>query len=275
MHNNIAHRQRSLPILGTMTDSSQTPQQGLVKPVTAVSRAAGILRHLGRNQEPMGVNRIARDLGLIPSTVLHILRTLAHEDLVVFDPNTKRYNLGVGVLGIARNMLSGSGFVQAAQGHLETIVRAFDVTAVAVELDSHDHMVVAALARSRLDLSIHVNIGSHFPALISATGRCIAAQCNWDRAELAARFAKLRWQNPPPFETWLDEIAAARRDGYAMDDGNYIRGIIVLAALIHQPAFAPSRAVVAVGLGEQLDDSRRGDLARKLRGAADSLTDLS
>ena len=45
-----------------MTDSRQTPQQGLVKPVTAVSRAAGILRHLGRNQEPMGVNRIARDL---------------------------------------------------------------------------------------------------------------------------------------------------------------------------------------------------------------------
>ena len=258
-----------------MTDSRQTPQQGLVKPVTAVSRAAGILRHLGRNQEPMGVNRIARDLDLIPSTVLHILRTLAHEDLVVFDPNTKRYSLGVGVLGIARNMLGGSGFVQAAQGHLEAIARTFDVTAVAVELDSHDHMVVAALARSRLDLSIHVNIGSHFPALISATGRCVAAQSTWNRVELARRFKALRWQNPPAFETWLEEIAAARRDGYAMDDGNYIRGIIVLAAPVRQPTSGPARAVVAVGLAAQLDQDRRRELARRLRRAADELTELT
>ncbi len=223
----------------------------------------------------MGVNRIARDLDLIPSTVLHILRTLAHEDLVVFDANTKRYSLGIGILGIARNMLSRSGFVQAAQGHLETIAQAFDVTAVAVELDTHDHMVVAALARSRLDLSIHVNIGSHFPALISATGRCVAAQSDWDRAELARRFKTLRWQNPPAFETWLEEVEAARRDGYAMDDGNYIRGVIVLAALIRQPTSAPSRAIVAVGLGAQLDEGRRRELARRLRTAADNLTDLT
>lgn len=258
--------------------TEQTTQQ-LAKPVTAVSRAAGILRHLGRNQQPLGVNRIARDLDLIPSTVLHILRTLAYEDLVVFDANSKRYSLGIGVLGIARNMLGGSEFVQTAQGHLETIARDFDVTAVAVELDSHDHMVVAGLARSGLDLSIHVNIGSHFPALISATGRCVAAQNNWDRAELARRFKKLRWQNPPAFGTWLDEIEGARRDGYAMDDGNYIRGVIVLAAPIRQPPHqttgAPSRAIVAVGLAAQLADDQRRTLAQRLRDTADNLTDLS
>ena len=88
---------------------------GPAKPVTAVSRATLILRHLGRSTEPLGVNRIARDLDLIPSTALHILRTLAHEDLIVFDSNTKRYSLGVGILGIARNMLSQSGFVQAVR----------------------------------------------------------------------------------------------------------------------------------------------------------------
>ncbi len=258
-----------------MVQASEKAQISLTKPVTAVSRAAGILRHLGRGQEPMGVNRIARDLDLIPSTVLHILRTLAHEDLVTFDPETKRYSLGVGILGIARNMLSRSGFVQAVQGHLETIATEFNVTAVAVELDSHDHMVVAALARSRLDLSIHVNIGSQFPALISATGRCVAAHSGWDRAELARRFQKLRWQNPPDFDTWLAEIAAARRDGYAVDDGNYIRGVVVLAAPVSQREGVPARAIVAVGLAAQLDDGQRRELAQRLRGIAENLTDIS
>jgi DNA-binding IclR family transcriptional regulator len=221
----------------------------------------------------LGVNRIARDLDIIPSTALHILRTLAHEDLVAFDPNTKRYGLGVGVLGIARNMLGGSSFVQASQAHLNAIAAEFDVAAIAVELDSHDHMVVAALARSRLNLSIHVNIGSHFPALISATGRCIAAQRNWDRDELAKRFEELRWQNPPSFQVWLDEIEAARRDGFAIDDGNYIRGIIILAAPMAQTTGAPSRAIVAVGLAGQLDVVQRQALAQKLRETADNLAD--
>ena len=259
-----------------MTETTEIHRIGPARPVTAVSRAAGILRHLGRSQTALGVNRIARDLGLIPSTALHILRTLAHEDLVIFDASSKRYALGVGILGIARDLLSQGGYVQAVQAQLEAIAATFEVTAVAVELDSHDHMVVVGLARSQLDLSIHVNIGSHFPALISATGRCVAAQNNWDRAELRRRFKQLRWQNPPAFKTWLGEIEAARRDGFAIDDGNYIRGVVVLAAPITPLPGAPdgpSRAVVAVGLGVQLDGGQRQDLARRLRAVADNLAD--
>ncbi|MEE1557536.1 MAG: helix-turn-helix domain-containing protein, partial [Alphaproteobacteria bacterium] len=192
-----------------MTEPNDPQPAAPARPVTAVSRAATILRYLGRSQEPLGVSRIARDLELIPSTALNILRTLVHEDLVVFEPNTKRYSLGIGILGIARDMLGGSDFVQAMQSHLENIAATFDVAAIAVELDSHEHMVVVALARPRLNLSIHVNIGSQFPALISATGRCVAAQRGWDRQRLARSFEALRWQNPPAFETWLDEIEAA------------------------------------------------------------------
>ena len=258
-----------------MMMAARITTDGPAKPVTAVSRAALILRHLGRSSDPLGVNRIARELDLIPSTALHILRTLAYEDLVVFDPNTKHYSLGIGILGIARNMLSRSGFVQAAQGYLETIAATFDVTAIGVELDNRNHMVVAALARSKLDLSIHVNIGSHFPALISATGRCVAAQSNWNLQELERRFKKLHWQQSPEFETWLAEVDAARRDGYAIDDGNYIAGVIVVAALVNRTAGAPTRAVVAVGLAAQLDDRRRQELAQRLRNTADNLTDLT
>jgi len=254
--------------------AARISKNGPVKQVTAVSRATLILRHLGRSYEPLGVNRIARDLGLIPSTALHILRTLAHEDLVVFDPNTKRYSLGIGILGIARNMLSRSGFAQAAQSYLETIAAVYDVAAIGVELDNREHMVVAALARSQLDLSIHVNIGSHFPALISATGRCVAAQSNWSNQELERRFKKLHWQRPPVFKTWLAEIENARRHGYAIDDGNYIAGIVVVAALVEQHAGSPIRAVVAVGLSEQLNCRQRRELAQRLRSTADKLKNL-
>ncbi len=78
---------------------------------------------------------------MIPSTALHILRTLVHEDLIVLEPNTKRYSLGTGILGIARDMLGGSNLVQAVQSHLENIAATFDIAAIAVELRSHEHII--------------------------------------------------------------------------------------------------------------------------------------
>src|SRR3974377_1420641 len=71
--------------------------------VPAVSRALAILRLLGRSEKPMGVNQIGRELSLIPSPCLHILRVLMAGELVGFDPHTKLYSLDVGVLTIARS----------------------------------------------------------------------------------------------------------------------------------------------------------------------------
>ena len=59
----------------------------------AVTRAVAILRALGQSPEPLGVNAIANQLGLIPSTCLHILRVLVAEELVAFDPDNKKYTL--------------------------------------------------------------------------------------------------------------------------------------------------------------------------------------
>jgi DNA-binding IclR family transcriptional regulator len=56
----------------------------------AIARAAAILRLLGKSDVPLGVNAIARELGLVPSTCLYVLRALAEEELVAFDADTKR-----------------------------------------------------------------------------------------------------------------------------------------------------------------------------------------
>jgi DNA-binding IclR family transcriptional regulator len=56
----------------------------------AISRAAAVLRLLGKNATPLGVQAIARELGLVPSTCLHVLRALVAEEFVSFDSETKR-----------------------------------------------------------------------------------------------------------------------------------------------------------------------------------------
>src|ERR1700761_7865072 len=110
----------------------------------AISRAAAILRLLGKRDAPLGVQAIARELGLVPSTCLHVLRALVSEEFVAFDPDTKRYSLEAGVLTIARHWLRRNRFSNVAQPVLDRIAQTFDVTTLGVHIVGLDHIIVVA-----------------------------------------------------------------------------------------------------------------------------------
>src|SRR3546814_13706360 len=67
----------------------------------AISRAAAVLRLLGKSNVPLSLQAIARELGLVPSTCLYVLRALVAEEFVAFDADTQRYSLEAGMLTLA------------------------------------------------------------------------------------------------------------------------------------------------------------------------------
>src|SRR3546814_4515845 len=67
---------------------------------------------------------IARELGLVPSTCLYVLRALVAEEFVAFDADTKRYSLEAGVLTLARDWLRRNRFNDLVQPSLDQIGRA-------------------------------------------------------------------------------------------------------------------------------------------------------
>lgn len=217
-------------------DRQQPPLPGneLAKAVKAskapaISRAAAVLRLLGKSEQPLGLQAIARELGLVPSTCLYVLRALAAEELVSFDPSTKRYALEAGVLTLARQWLRRNQFADLAQPVLDRLSQQFGVTMLGVQIFGLDHIVTVAVSQG-VSFQLSVQIGSRFPALISATGRCIAAFGNYAPADLEARFQKLRWEEPPSLEDWLAQVEDTRQQGFGIDEGNYIGGVTVLAA---------------------------------------------
>src|SRR3984957_14128420 len=112
-------------------ESANRPDRELAKAVKsskapAISRAAAVLRLLGKSDAPLGVQAIARELGLVPSTSLHVLRALVAEEFVAFDPDPKRYALEAGVLTLARHWLRRNRFNDLAQPVLDRIGQTFD-----------------------------------------------------------------------------------------------------------------------------------------------------
>ena len=251
------------------------PPAPRIRQVPAVTRAIAILRLLGKSDEPLGVNAIARALDLIPSTCLHILRILVGEELVAFDAATKRYSLDAGMLTLARSVIRRNGFNEIVQPWLDRLSESYGVTAIGVQAAGLDHMVVVAISRSNSPLRLHVEIGSRFPALISATGRCLAAFGGRPWSELESGFRTLRWDRPPSLRQWRAEIEAVRANGYSTDEGNYIRGVTILAVPVLNLQGIMSHSIVAVGVGEQIEQVGATALVNDMRNAATSVSENS
>lgn len=215
----------------------------------AIARAAAILRLLGKSEPALGVNAIARELGLVPSTCLYVLRALTAEELVAFDSDTKRYSLDAGVLTLARGWLRRDRFADLVQPLLDRLARDHGVTTLGVRIAGLEHIVVVAAAQGGANVQLSAQVGSRFPALISATGRCIAAFGNYPEAQLEAKFRTLRWDGPPSFDEWRSQVQETRESGFGIDKGNYIAGVTVVAAPVWQATGKPSHALVAIGLG--------------------------
>ena len=233
----------------------------------AVARAATVLRLLARERGGLGVTEIARRVGLVPSTCFHILRALVEEGFITFDLEKKTYRTGVGLLTLVRDAMASSDYPKVVQPALDTLSSQHKVTAVAVELDSRDRMVVVALSRSDSIISLHVNVGSRFPSLISATGRCVAVASGLSREELSARFDELRWERRPRFEDWYADVERVREDGFALDRGNYIRGITVIAMLIPPGPDRATRGIAAIGFEHHMTEKSLANLRDGLMAA--------
>lgn len=238
--------------------------------VPAVTRSIAILRLLGRAPAPLGVKAIAQALGLVPSTCLHILRVLVAEELVKVDA-AKQYTLGPGLLSLARTALGGNDFPTLVQPGLDALSRRYGVTAIGLELPNLQHMVVVALSRAQTPVRLHVDVGSRFPALISATGRCVAAFTDHSKAEIEKRFRALRWHNAPSYDAWCREVDTVRRQGFSIDRGNYIAGVTIVAVPIPDARGPISRSLASVGIAGQLDRTKSIELAHDMQAAASSV----
>lgn len=249
-----------------------SPKPRRVRPVPAVSRAIAILRLLGRAPEPMGMKAISNELELVPSTCLHILRVLVEEELVKVDAGSKRYGLGSGMLSLARSVIESNDFASLSQPVLDHVAKRWGVSSMGVELTGTKHMVVVALSRSQAPFRLHVDVGSRFPILLSATGRLVAAFGGDTWAQLEKKFKAVRWEKPVSMATWKKEVENARRTGYSVDRDTYISGVTLVAVPLLGSDGKITHTLVAAGLSDHLTAALVRQLVAELREEANKLS---
>ena len=198
-----------------------------IREVPAVRRATAILRHLSRHADGLTVSRLARDLDIIPSTCLHILRELMAARMVAFEPIGKTYRLGLGLLNLVRELVAHDPFIHSAQPRLLRFAHEHAVSVSAQQRDGEDVVIVAAVTATE---GLEAPLGGRFPLLCAAGGRLFASSTGWSMSHLRRQFERVRWQKAPDFNVWVDEVAQAKSLGYAIDNGNFRLGVTSMAA---------------------------------------------
>lgn len=242
------------------------------KLVGALSSGLSILRYLAATSRPVGVSRVARDLGLNASTCFNLLKTLVHERLVTFDDSTKTYAIGIGLVELAKGALEQASYVRMLHPHLQEIAGRHAVTATLWQRTSGERVVLVDRADNASAVRVHMSIGQRLPMFIAALGRCMAAHAGLSPVELRKRFNELRWEDGPDFDEYLAEIEEVRRCGYAVDAGHYVKGVTTASAAILDAEQRPIMAISAVGFSAQLGKAATKALGEDLR---DRATEIS
>jgi DNA-binding IclR family transcriptional regulator len=195
-------------------------------------QAVAILRHLGSLADGAGVSAIARATGIGPSSCFNVLRTLACEDMVSFDPATKLYRLGLGTVDLARMALGRDALVNAASIAIARVADRHDAAVGLWRLSGRERLNLVALEESDAATRIHMQVGQRQPAAAGATGRAVLAARRLSDEAIRAAYAEIRWREAPGEAPFLHQVREAEQRGWAIDIGNINHGISTVAAAI-------------------------------------------
>jgi IclR family acetate operon transcriptional repressor len=238
--------------------------------VPAVDRAVRLLHLLRRELRLWGISELAHALGLNRATVRDILLTLEHHGLVERDPRTPRYRLGAGLHAFAGALRNGQDLVAVARPFLRGLSERTGETAL-LAIPDGDRVLVLDKEEPPTDWKISAPLGGHLPLYTGSIGKVLLAGMEPARREqwLAAR--------PPPRYTarsvaepaaYGAVLAEVRRQGYALDDEEYLDGVRAASAPIHGAEPGILAVLTVVGFSTRLGRDRLAEVAAAVVAAA-------
>lgn len=246
-------------------------KQVIVRPVV---NAVRILKYLSESGQPRRAAQVAKDLSINTSTCFNILRTLVAEEVLDFDPLSKSYTIGFGIVKIAERVMSEGERVSVARPHLKEFAERFGVTVTLWRRIGGDRIAQVAVEYCTRDTRIQVSPGRRGPMLMGATGRLLATKLGLSRAEVEQAFTAIRWAQPLDFAQYWSEAETAAKRGWALDDGYFYGGTTNIAAAVLDPSGAFAFSIVATMFRGQYDDAVIARMGDELRSLGQRLTSL-
>ena len=241
--------------------------------VRSVDRAAALLLALGESQGEAGVTELARRLGLHKSTASRLLATLQRRGLVEQDAETGKYRLGLVVIRLAERAERTLDLRSLALPELERLARLTHETAGLGVLDNDQVLFVAQADGPNL-IAVGDWTGRSSTLHANASGKVLLASLTEREVLRIVRRGLTRYteRTITDLEPLLEDLARARRRGYATAMSELETGLTAVAAAVHDARGQVIAAVEVWGPAFRLTPRRLPELAAQARATAAAIS---
>lgn len=198
---------------------------------SAVIRAIEILDVVTRSPDNPQLADICRAVGLPKATVYRILGTLEHAGFVIKEPGAKRYLAGHRLHNISLQVLRHSPAHAARHAILEELVEQLGETCNLVVPDQHTATFLDRV-EAAWPLRVHLKVGSSLPLYASASGKLFLSAMSRRSRERFLRATPLVGYTARTItcaDALTREVEAVRRQGFAVENEEYLEGVSCLA----------------------------------------------
>ncbi len=204
-------------------------------PVQTLGKALDILNYIKEHPSAEGVtiSEISRELGIVKSGVHRMLDTLmAYKFVEKSSDSSTSYRLGWGLYQAGnavpkQHILSGSSYIMV----MERLCRSFSETINLGLINSGETIIIHQIEPDRM-LRTNTKVGEREPLYCTAIGKTFLSQMS-DK-ELETYFEKVSIEKKTEktiteYSKMAEELKKIRQNGYAVDNEEYVDGMICIA----------------------------------------------
>ena len=200
------------------------------KRVPALDKCFKILDLAARSNNGIGISEAAKTLGYNKSTVFNIVHTLASLGILA-NGNNAKFVLGPRLYVLGKLASQNFSLVDVAHPWLEKVTAQTKLSSF-LGVRSGDRVTIIDKVDSPIEIKVSSEVGMRIPLLAGATGKVFLAQMPDDKVvELLGRkelkaYTSRSCTDPVKY---LQTVREVRRQGFALDDEEYIEGIRAIA----------------------------------------------
>ena len=242
--------------------------------VQVLDRALAALAILANRSSESSLVELCTQLRLHKSTVHRLMMVLEQHRLVVKNPETGRYRLGLKLFELGSKALDGIDLRGRARPYLDRLQQQFGETVFFCILDDGQVFYVEKV-ESQQSVRTACTVGSRAPAYCTAVGKAMLAELSDAEVSTIVRRWGLKAVTPNTITTAAalkSELRTVRSRGYAIDDEEKEQGLRCVSAAVRGHSGKLFAAMSISGPAFRMTKERIPEVGQAVMRAANELS---
>jgi IclR family acetate operon transcriptional repressor len=242
--------------------------------VQSVDRALHIIETLAEDDEGYRLSDLAVRTGLSTSTAHRLLTTLEKRRFVQFDRTKSKWHVGAQSFAVGATFTRRRNFVAQAMPYLRKLRDQTRETANLAIVDDESIIVLTRIESREIMRSL-TKVGGRVAMVASGVGKAVLATYPDEDVSAIIRrhgMPRLTEKSIIRASDLFRELAAVRRQGYAVDDEEARMGLRCVAAVVFNDCSEPLAAISVSGMTSRVTGERLPELGKAVCEVARELT---